>query len=296
MNMGDKSLPPDVMSGMRSTATISKIQPDAIQIQLESAREVQRSFFPYRLPPVDGLDYYGACRTVEQVGGDFFDFFAPRDSVLTLSIGDVSGKGVPAALIMASLQASLRALASNGHPSLSAVVNKLSVLLSDGSSGNFYATMFFGQMDAKRHELRYVSAGHEPVLLLRDKARCLIPLASTGPALGIFRHAGYRETVLSLIPGDILVAVTDGVSEAVDSNNPESYEELVLDAVRRHPNAGSSELVEDILRGVENLRSETTPADDRTVVVVRALRPEAAAAGEHHREAELIGCCKVAST
>jgi serine phosphatase RsbU (regulator of sigma subunit) len=192
---------------------------------------------------------------------------------------------------MAGLQASLRALAANGHPSLAAVMTKLNELLSDSSPGNFYATMFFAQIDVKLRALRYVSAGHEPALLLRDKARVLIPLASTGPALGVFRRAGYRESVLPLLAGDTLVAVTDGVSEAVDSSNPESYENLVLDAVRRHPGAASSDLVDDILLRVENLCPAIAPADDRTVVVVRAFMPKVVDVIQQHREAELVRRC-----
>jgi len=281
------------MSGMRSIQSFYEIHVDPIHAGLERASEVQKCFFPQRLPAIEGLDYYGTCRSAEQVGGDFFDFITTDDSVLTLSIGDVSGKGPSAALIMAGLQASLRALTAGGQEPLAAIMARLSRLLSGIAPSNLYATMFLSHIDMARHELRYVSAGHEPVLLVRDKARILMPLESTGPALGAIGAAEHRESTVMLRPGDTLVAATDGVSEAVEATDSESYEDLVIDVLRRHRRASSKDLANSILHQVESLHSMACD-DDRTVVVVRSLMQEELAGREHRREAELIACAAVA--
>jgi len=255
--------------------------------QIQRASEVQKGFFPQRLLAVQGLDYFGAYQAAEQVGGDFFDFIAVDDAVLTLSIGDVAGRGIPAALIMAGLQASLRALTAGPHAPPACVMAKLNRLLSGLAPSNVYATMFLAQIDTARSELRYVSAGHVPAVLVRDKARILVPLESTGPALGVIPSAEFSESTVALRPGDALVAVTDGLSEAVESSCFESYENLVVDTFRRQPRASSKDLANYILSHVETLHSADWE-DDRTVVVVRSLVPEMPHTREHHREAEPV--------
>jgi phosphoserine phosphatase RsbU/P len=277
-----------VMSGMRSTQTLFGIQSDPVHLQLERASEIQKRFFPQRLTTIEGLDYYGTCHPAEQVGGDFFDFITTEHSVLTLSIGDVSGKGIPAALIMAGLQTSLRALTTGGRIPLGLVMTKLNRLLSGIAPANVFATMFLGQIDTARHELRYVSAGHEPAFIVRDKARILVPLESNGPALSFIRGAEYRELSIPLQAGDALVAATDGVSEAVETTELEPYEDLVARTFRRYPRACAEQLAEHIVRHVESL-PRVPDDDDRTVVVVRSLMQEPPLAREHSSEAALVG-------
>src|SRR5438552_13585755 len=137
--------------------------------ELEIAREVQEHLFPQRLPSVPDLDYCGRCRPAREVGGDYYDFLQLPQGRLGIAIGDVSGKGIGAALMMASLEASLRALASVGHD-LAELMTRVNSLVHDASSANRYATLFYAQYDPRSRHLSYVNAGHNPPVILRKSA------------------------------------------------------------------------------------------------------------------------------
>src|SRR6202043_1542593 len=155
----------------RLTTAIGRemVQRERLNRELEIAREVQEHLFPQRLPPVPGLDYCGRCRPAREVGGDYYDFLELPGGKLGIAIGDVSGKGVGAALMMASLEASLRALASvvEDPADLMARVNRL---VYQASSSNRYATLFYAEYDPATRRLSYVNAGHNPPIVLRNNA------------------------------------------------------------------------------------------------------------------------------
>jgi len=218
--------------------------------ELETARQVQRRFLPGRLNPVRGLDYYGACREAGDVGSDFFDFVAPDRSSLLLSVGDVSTRSIPSAIIMAGLQASLRAFGLRGRGRVSSLVRDLNRMVCDLSPDDFYATMFYARIDAMRRKMQYVNAGHEPPLLIRNKEQVAVELETTGTVLGLSSRTSYRERSLSLEPGDLLVAVSE------ERGAPR---QRVLDVIRSHPHASSSTLANHLIQEVD------------AVVVVRFL-------------------------
>ena len=139
--------------------------------ELESAREAQQRFFPWRLPGVNGLDYYGESQPVGEVGGDFFDFIKVGDSSLLFSIGDVFGKGIPSALIMAPVQGSLRALESYMDFELGRLMHNLNRMVWQLAPDNFFATMFCARVDVDRGEMNYVNAGHDRAVLLKVDKR-----------------------------------------------------------------------------------------------------------------------------
>jgi hypothetical protein len=202
-------------------------------LELGSAREVQDRLFSRRLPSVAGLDYYGECRPMGELGGDFFDFSTAGGSSLFLSIGDISERGVPAALVIAGLLASVRALGVSRRGRLSDLVRDLNRMVWEVSPDNIYATMFYACIDVTRRELRYVNAGHDRVILLRDDLRRVTKLESTGAVLGLSTRVAYKQRSLQFEPGDVLVAVTDGVTEATDPEGRVLDEQMVLDTVRR---------------------------------------------------------------
>jgi phosphoserine phosphatase RsbU/P len=243
------------------------------QAELESAREVQHRFLTFPLPPIKGLDYYGECHPVGEVGSDFFDFTVPDSSSLLLSIGDVSGKGVPAAIVMAGLQASVRALGLGPRNEICALVRDLNRMVCRLSPDNFYATMFYARIDSVRRQMQYVNAGHEPPLLVRKRNQAVVRLESTGTVVGLSTRSGYSQRTIPIEPGDVLVAATDGVMEALYAEGRDVHEQVVFSAVRDHPGASSSDLAAHIFRAAtthgDTSTHCTTPSDDRTVVVVR---------------------------
>jgi len=226
---------------------------------------------PYRLPPVDDLDYYGECHAARETGGDFFDFLAPFKSILMLSIGEVSRQGSSSPDLIRQLQVSLRELVSCRRQSLSLMVQELNRILCECYADAPKVTLFLAQIDSQRLEVHYVNAGHEPALLIRDKARQILPLPGSGADLGVTPHTRYEQKMVGLQPGDILVALTAGVTSARDSDDCAIHEKLLLDTVRRNPRARASDMVGQILHGVEALPREIAPPDDRTVIVARLL-------------------------
>lgn len=238
--------------------------------EMESARDVQSRFLPYRLPAIPGFDYCGDSRQAAEVGGDFFDFVVPAQERLTLSVGDVSGHGVASAIVMSGMQAMLRGLSSAEHCDLGDVVRQLNRTVYDIAPEGFLATLFYASIDGHADRLSYVSAGHEPALLLRANGNAVQRLDSTGAVLGLTPRAAYRCRHVMMDPGDILVAFTDGIPEAMDPDGRELQIGGIAEVLRRNRGARASELVSLIM----DAAGAEEPVDDRTVVVVRRVKHE----------------------
>jgi hypothetical protein len=239
--------------------------------ELESAREVQQRFFPCKLPNIDGIDYYGESQPVGEVGGDFFGFIPLGNSSLLLSIGDVSGKGVPSAMIMAALQGSLRALESSVGFEICKVMQNLNRMVWQLAPDNFFASMFCARIDVDKREMHYVNAGHDRAVLLRADKKRALTLHSTGAVLGLSTRAAFERRSIRLEPGDTLVAVTDGITDAADLGVG-AFDCAVLDGVRDGANRSARDLAEHIIQTAQARGgNETAPPDDQTVVVVRRI-------------------------
>jgi sigma-B regulation protein RsbU (phosphoserine phosphatase) len=236
---------------------------------LALARQVQDRLFTYPLPPFPGLDYHGECWPVGELGGDFFDFAACDNSALSITIGDVSGKGAPAAITMAAALGSLKALGPGCEAKFSDVVGRLNDLIWQLSPESVFASMFHARFDASRQELQYVNAGHGGVYLFRDDLKRTMRLESTGRVLGLSTPADYQQRCVRFAPGDTLVAVTDGISEASDANGRIIDEALLLDAVRNSPSTSSSDIAANIIHAVDTYLNGAEPHDDRTVIAVQ---------------------------
>ncbi|MBV8150341.1 MAG: SpoIIE family protein phosphatase, partial [Candidatus Eremiobacteraeota bacterium] len=198
-------------------------QRERLNREVEIAREVQERLFPQKLPTVAGLDYAGHCRPALGVGGDYYDFLALPHGHLGVAIGDVSGKGIAAALMMASLQASLRGEATRAPENLAAAVGNVNRLVFEASADNRYATFFYGQYDPTTRKFDYVNAGHNPPMLFHCSTGQWIVtrLDVGGTVVGLIETFPYQQGSVSLEEGDILVAYTDGISEAMNSTDEE---------------------------------------------------------------------------
>jgi len=246
-------------------------QRERLNRELEIARDVQQRLFPQTLPNVQGLDFAGYCRPVFGVGGDYYDFIKLSDGCMGIAVGDVSGKGIAAALMMASLQASLRGQTIKPCATLSETIEHVNQLVYDASADNRYATFFYAQYEPGSRTLRYVNAGHNPPILLRRGAdgMQLVRLTEGGTVVGLFPSAPYQEAQLTLRPGDVMVAFTDGISEAMNDTEEEWDEERLIETIRTCNSRSAADMINSILEQVDSFTAGARQHDDMTLVVMR---------------------------
>lgn len=241
--------------------------------EVEIAREVQERLFPQKLPGIAGLDYSGYCRPALGVGGDYYDFLALPFGHLGVAIGDVSGKGIAAALMMASLQASLRGEATRAPENLAAAVANINRLVYEASSANRYATFFYGQYDPSTHRFDYVNAGHNPPMLFHEtNGRWSVNrLDVGGTVVGLLESPSYLQSSITLAPGDVLVAYTDGISEAMNPAEDEWNEERMMETINSCRGLAAEEIVRRVFAAADTFASGAKQHDDMTLVVLRAV-------------------------
>jgi len=248
-------------------------QRELVQREIEIAREVQERLFPQSMPPVATLEYAGHCRPASGVGGDYYDFLALANGQLGLAIGDISGKGVPAALLMASLQASVRGQAqgitAEGRPDIAGLMTNVNRLIFDASPQNRYATFFYAQFDPATRVLTYTNGGHNAPMLLRGAE--VLRLEVGGPPVGLFRASRYQQAELTLRTGDLLILYTDGISEAENPAEDEWGEEALVAATRTCASAPPAEMISAIMRRADAFANGAPQHDDMTLVVARVL-------------------------
>jgi phosphoserine phosphatase RsbU/P len=239
----------------------------AMDEQLRLAAEIQRNLLPGAPPRVEGLGWAARMVPAGRIGGDFYDYVQGSDGAVLCIVADVSGKGIPAALILSALKVLFRSIASRTREP-AAIAERLAAALHDGYSGMPYATAFVARFDGVRRRMTYVNAGHPPGYVLR--ASEVIALESAGLPLGLLPEATYADTALDLEPGDVVAIMTDGVTEALETGGVTLAQ--ALEAVRdRVAGDGSPSAACDALlraagegggpAGVEGWQ------DDRTVVV-----------------------------
>jgi serine phosphatase RsbU (regulator of sigma subunit) len=242
-------------------------QKEAMERELAIAREVQRELLPRASPQVPGLALSGACRPAVGVGGDYYDYLLFSDERLGVVIADVAGKGIPAALLMAGLQASVRSLAG---PSVEPgeVNRRLNEMLYRSTSTARYATLFFALYDARRRLLAYSNAGHFPPLHLSGDG--VARMTADGIPLGLMEEARYGQGQRDLAPGDLLALYTDGIVEAPDRSGVEFGEERLIASLRRNRHRDLDEMVVLVLEELERWTGGGAAHDDATLVLIRA--------------------------
>jgi serine phosphatase RsbU (regulator of sigma subunit) len=235
--------------------------------ELEIAKTVQARLFPQTLPILRTLDYAGECLQARQVGGDYYDFLDLGQERLGLVIGDISGKGIAAALLMANLQANLRSQCAIALDQPQRFLQSVNQLFFENTIDSAYATLFFTEYDDSAQRLRYANCGHLSALLLRSD-NSLEWLESTCTVLGLFKewHCSIGER--QLFSGDILALYTDGVTEAFNEEGKEFGEHRLIEALRRHRELPPHVLLRAIMDDVQQF-SRHEQHDDLTLILAK---------------------------
>jgi len=242
-----------------------------IQEELRLAWEIQTSLLPKERPSIPGYELAGKSVPARNVGGDYFDFIPCEPNRLAVCLGDVSGKGMPAALLMANLQATIRGQALVCG-SAAGCLRRANALLFRSTDAHKFATLFYGILDTVDHQLSYSNAGHNPPLLFRGRDAEPERLGTGGLILGALEDFPYDEVRVALRPGDLLLLYSDGITEAESSREEEFGEERLAAVVRRNWEVPSLGLVETILGEVQRHAGDCAPMDDMTLVVLRRQR------------------------
>jgi sigma-B regulation protein RsbU (phosphoserine phosphatase) len=253
---------------------------ERLQTELEIAREVQAQLYPKEAPPICGLKLTVRCDPARMVSGDYYDYQDIGGGKLAFAIGDVAGKGISAALLMATLQAALRAQITSYQPvengnshtrSLDAatLVSVLNKQIYAHTSPEKYATFFFGLFDEPSRTLTYTNAGHLSPLLFHNEE--VQTLNSNGTVVGAFPWAQYDESCLSMTPGDLLVCYTDGITEPENAYGEMFGEARLIELVQKYRHREDHEIVALILEAVRSWTGTPELHDDMTLLLAREV-------------------------
>jgi phosphoserine phosphatase RsbU/P len=265
------------------TASVERLMQESherlrLQSELDIAREVQRRLFPQSVPRVPGLDLYGVCKAASSVSGDYYDFLKLDENRVGVVLGDVSGKGISAALLMAGIQSALRAqfydgFAGNGSPaqvqiSTARIVDRLNRQIYANTPLEKYVTFFFAIYDGRTRMLSYTNAGHLAPLVFRSGK--VERLKTGGTVVGLFPSVPYDVGEVHLEPQDLLLAYTDGITEPENTYGEQFGEERLLEVTRRMINATPETLATEVYRSVDEWTGSPELQDDMTLVLGRA--------------------------
>jgi len=254
---------------------------ERLQTEIEIAREVQTELYPKTAPPNCGLRLTVRCDPARMVSGDYYDYEEIANGKVAFAIGDVAGKGISAALLMATLQAALRAQLSQYQPTrdnecsrgpeldTASLVSQLNQQLYAHTSPEKYATFFFALFDEKSCRLTYTNAGHLSPLLFRNGD--VVPLDSNGTVVGAFPFAKYDESCLNIDKGDLLVCYTDGITEPENAYGEMFGEERLIDLVKKHAHRDDQEIVGNVLEAVRSWTGSPELHDDMTLLLARQV-------------------------
>jgi sigma-B regulation protein RsbU (phosphoserine phosphatase) len=235
--------------------------------ELQQAREIQQNLLPKKVPQVAGFEIAGAWEPAKVVGGDYYDVIALSETKLGLCIADVSGKGISAALLMANVQAAVRAFATESAPP-SEICGRLNSVLCTNTATDKFVTLFYGVLDAKAGTLQFTNAGHLCPVVIGSDGR-VVRLENNGALLGVFPDWKYEVAAVQLASGDTLVLFTDGITEAANEQGEEFGEERLIESLARLRRSGSEELQSQLLMHVKQFCNRAL-ADDATLIVVSA--------------------------
>jgi phosphoserine phosphatase RsbU/P len=235
--------------------------------ELRFAQSIQRDLLPKSMPPVTGVDIAAVNVPSREIGGDYYDVLQPSETRVGFAIADVSGKGAGAALLMANLQASLRALAETDPP-LNDLVFRINNLIHRNTALDKFITFFYGVLDTARREFVFCNAGHNPPLRVSADGE-VTPLEKGGVILGMMANISYETGTVTVERGDRIVFYTDGISEAVNPGNEEYGTDRIIEAMRSKPGVSAAGLLDELMADVEGFRGAAEQNDDMTLMVVR---------------------------
>ncbi len=238
--------------------------------ELEIAKQVQARLFPQSLPPVETLDYAGACIQARQVGGDYHDFLDLGGGRFGLVIADIAGKGMAAALLMANLQANLRSQCASSVDEPERLLRSVNRLFYENTDDSAYATLFFAEYDEKMQRLRYANCGHLPALLFHGDST-MEKLDSTCTVLGIFKEWDCSIAERRFFPGDTLVLYTDGITESFNDAGDEFGEQRLIQAIENQRELAPQAMIASIVDEVQRFSAQEQ-YDDITLIVAKCTR------------------------
>ncbi|MFH1161119.1 MAG: SpoIIE family protein phosphatase [bacterium] len=245
----------------------------SIQHDLEIAREIQQAILPKVFPPFPqrkDFDIYASMQAAKEVGGDFYDFFLIDNDRLGFVIGDVSGKGVPAAIFMAVSRTLIRATGLKGI-STNECIEYANHLLCNESTSCMFVTVFYGILNTSTGEVEYVNGGHNPPHLIRDDGSIHKVDLTGGSVLGCMDNTSYQSRKLTLNPGDTIYLYTDGVTEAFNKENEAFGEKRLEDFLKRNKKRPLKELVLETITEIESFAGSAPQSDDITLMAIRFL-------------------------
>ena len=258
------------MTASVATLITEQRQRQRLEHELAIAREVQAQLFPKERPIVAGVETEAVCRAARVVSGDYYDFLELGPGRLGIALADISGKGISAALIMASLQAALRSQAlfnGRGPGSTAEIVARLNQHLYRSTASDRFATFFYGVYDAQIQRLEYTNAGHPAPLYIAGQQ--VQRLSAGGTVLGLFDDHRYESQVVAVVPGSLLVVYSDGLTEAENPDEEEFGEQRVLEVALRQGQASAAAVMKKLLEAVDQWTGPAEHADDITLIVTR---------------------------
>ena len=243
------------------------LEQERMEKELDLAAQIQRDFLPKASPPLEHFDIHGINVPCQQVGGDYFDYIPIAPELLGLVIADVSGKGVSASLLMASLRASLHAQVTSRHR-LEDMAKKLNAFVCHSSGTSSFITFFYGELNTATGEMRYLNAGHNPPVIINARGR-LDRLEACGLCLGMFPASDYECRSARVEAGDVALLYTDGITESRNKVKEEYGEERLIDFVRLHLDQPAAKIIEGLRADLAAFTQSPDLADDMTVVLVK---------------------------
>ena len=240
-----------------------------MQEELRLAFDIQTNLLPDKPPSIKGYDIFARSIPAKEVGGDYFDFIPVGDNQLNFCLGDVSGKGMGAALLMANLQATIQGQ-SQLDLSIPKCLENANRLLFRNTSPEKFATLFYGWLDFQKHEIRYCNAGHNLPYLFSDNRKPR-PLSEGGIILGCLEYVNFEEQKVSIQKGDTLLVFSDGISEAMDPDFQEFGEIRLVSLLEKNQQKSAREIIDIIIDGVTGFSGEAPQTDDMTLMVLKRL-------------------------
>jgi sigma-B regulation protein RsbU (phosphoserine phosphatase) len=244
-----------------------RMERERLEQELQLASEIQQRFQPTAPPQVKGYELQGISFPCYEIGGDYYDFIERKDGRLLIALGDVSGKGTAAALLMSSLHAAVHAQAAFNN-SIVDTINAVNRYLAENTPSNRFVTLFYAELDPETGSLAFLNAGHNPPLIVHA-AGTVEQLASGGLPLGINPNADFREGRTQINPGDVLVIYSDGVSEAYNPEGEEFGTARLWEVVSRNLDASAAGIRDRIESALTKFSQGTPAADDITLVIVK---------------------------
>jgi len=258
------------------TTTERQAKAMAAEAELKLAWNIQKSFLPSRFPELERFDIYGTCEPARDIGGDYFDVFQIDESRYGLVIGDVSGKGVPAAIFMSGCRTLFRTLSGEGAYPNEVLRQFNKRLVNFDESASMFITIFYGILDIESGRFIYASAGHNmPLLRVVRGGEIQVKALEADRSLvaGIMGGIDYTAEVVTLQPGDLVVLYTDGITESINDKSEEYGEDRLCATIKNSKSSSASELVHQILESCHTFQQDQPKFDDETLLVLRMKKP-----------------------